>query len=218
MILRFVLFFFFIQLHTNVIAQTINLQLPQLIETKIPNPPTLIDKQLGTALALSGSTAAIAAHSDDTSDITGSVYIYEASGSWHLTAELTSQHTADNFAQRIVLDDNRLIISADGDDDLGTDSGAVYIFERNLSMSPSLWQQTAKITAPDGQVGDRFGYGIALVENTLYIGAPFSKQGKRYTFIPKMPHQRTGSFNMILNRKMLKLCDLVLPLLKTKIL
>ena len=181
MTLRYLIFFLFLQLQANVTAQTLNLQPPDLVETQIPNPPTLADKRFGTALALSGSTLAISANVDDASR-TGSVYIYDEKGSWQLTAELNSQHKADNFAGRIILVDNRLIVSADRDDSLDKDSGAVYVFERNLTASPRLWQQIAKITAPDGRSGDRFGQGIALVENMLYIGAPFHNQGKVYIY------------------------------------
>ena len=181
MTLRYLIFILFLLLQANVTAQTLNIQPPDLVETQIPNPPTLADKRFGTALALSGSTLAISANVDDTSR-TGSVYIYDEKGSWQLTAELNSQHKADNFAGRIVLVDNRLIVSADHDDSLGKDSGAVYVFERNLTVSPQLWQQRAKITAPDGQAGDRFGQGISLVEDKLYIGAPYHNQGKVYIY------------------------------------
>ena len=181
MTLRCLFLFLFLLLQANVTAQALNIQPPDLVETQIPNPPTLADKRFGTTLALSGSTLAISANVDDVSR-TGSVYIYDEKGSWQLTAELNSQHKADNFAGRIILVDNRLIVSADRDDSLGKDSGAVYVFERNITVSPRLWQQRAKITALDGQTGDRFGQGIALVEDKLYIGAPYHNQGKVYIY------------------------------------
>jgi hypothetical protein len=61
-------------LHSFATATPISLQLPKLIETQVPIPPTLSNKQLGTDVALSGLTAAISALPDNTSG-TGSVYI-----------------------------------------------------------------------------------------------------------------------------------------------
>ncbi len=164
-------------LHFVAFATPINLQLPKLNETQVPIPPTLSNKQLGTAVTLSGSTAAISALPDNTVG-TGSVYIYDANKSWQLTAELNSLQDADDFARQIILQDNKLIVSAERDDSLGVDSGAVYIFEFNAKK----WQQITKITASDGLAGDRFGHAIALVDNILYIGAPFHQQGKVYIY------------------------------------
>jgi len=163
------------------IASAINLQLPNLHEIQLSTPATLGDKTLGTALSISGSLAAVAALPDNNTH-TGSVYLYDAQQSWHLTTELNSTHTADNFATRIVLLDNILVVSANRDDTKGTDSGAVYIFQRDLAHEAHQWQQVAQLTAPDAQAGDQFGSAIALVNNTLYIGAPFHGQGKVYAF------------------------------------
>lgn len=161
------------------ISQSINLQLPALHEIKLPTPPTLSHKTLGTALAISNSTIAAAARTDDNNS-TGSVYIFDALDNWKLTAELTTTEANDNFAKRVILKNNRLIISADRDDSHGIDSGVVYIFER---YSPtSQWEQTAKLFAPDGKENDHFGEGIFLNNNTLYIGAPLHDKGKVYVY------------------------------------
>lgn len=162
---------------TNALA----LNFSKLHEVQLPVPATLADRTLGTALAISGSTAAVAAHSSDNA-ITGSVYLYDAQENWRLTTELTSGLPADNFARRLILADDLLIVSADRDDELGVDSGAVYFFERISADQPHHWQQTAKLTAPDTQAGDQFGGGIAWVNGTLYIGAPTRGQGKVYIF------------------------------------
>ncbi|MCK5354605.1 MAG: FG-GAP repeat protein, partial [Methyloprofundus sp.] len=62
------------------------------------------------------------------------------------------------------------------------DSGAVYIFEQTANAHSNDWRQTAKIMASDAQAGDRFGAGIAFVDDVLYIGAPLRGQGKVYIF------------------------------------
>jgi len=81
-----------------------------------------------------------------------------------------------------LLSNKQLIVSAERDDALGEDSGAVYIFERT-SINDTTWHQAQKITAPDAQANARFGTAIKIQNNTLYIGAPGQgKQGKVYIF------------------------------------
>ena len=84
---------------------------------------------------------------------------YQAEEHWKLITELSTPSTQDNFAKQIQLVGNRLIISADRDDEKGTDSGAVYIFEKN---NANQWNLTTKLMAPDIQAGDHFGQGIFL--------------------------------------------------------
>ncbi|MCF7971779.1 MAG: FG-GAP repeat protein [Methylococcaceae bacterium] len=181
MILRHFTAALLLNLSVSSIASAINLQLPNLHEIQLSTPTTLGDKTLGTALSISGSLAAVAALPDNNTH-TGSIYLYDAQKSWHLTTELNSAYTTDNFARRIILLDNILVASANRDDTKGTDSGAVYIFQRDLANKTQQWQQIAQLSAPDAQAGDQFGSAIALVNKTLYIGAPFHGQGKVYVF------------------------------------
>jgi hypothetical protein len=44
--------------------------------------------------------------------------------------------------------------------------GAVYVFER---QSPTVWVQQAKLVAPDGVAGDRFGENVSVSANTLVV-------------------------------------------------
>ncbi|GAW85406.1 hypothetical protein bplSymb_SCF00608P026 [Bathymodiolus platifrons methanotrophic gill symbiont] len=175
--LRFFLSLVFSICCTDVVY-ALNLSSPSLHEVLLPVPNTLADKILGARLSVSGATAAVSALTDNTR-ASGSVYIYDAEESWRLTTELNSPLSTDNFGQAIVLENNTLIVSADRD---GEDAGAVYVFERNSLSSPEPWQQTAKISPPDGIAGDRFGGAIALAGDTLYIGAPLHTQGKLYIF------------------------------------
>ncbi|NOQ65241.1 MAG: hypothetical protein GQ582_12080, partial [Methyloprofundus sp.] len=155
------------------------IDLSDLQEIKLTTPAAFSDQLITTDMLISGTTAMVATHASDKS-IAGAVYAYAMDENWRLSAIINSDYSADNFARAIVLDNNRLLVNADGDDQLGQDSGAVYLFER--ASAGRQWRQTAKITAPDAQAGDRFGRGMALVGNMLYVGAPFRGQGKVYIF------------------------------------
>ncbi len=54
-----------------------------------------------------------------------------------------------------------------------TDQGAAYIYYRNRGV-PNAWGQVAKLTAPDGGVGDYFGT-VAINGDTVVVGAPFAR-------------------------------------------
>ena len=162
-------------------SHVLAINLSSLHEVQLPTPATLGDRTLGTAIATSGSIAAVAAYSDD-DNTASSIYLYAANENWRLSAELKSEYTADDFARHIILVDNLLIVSANRDGDHGVNSGAVYIFERNLTANPHHWQQIDKLTPPDAQAGDQFGSAIAFVKGKIYIGAPLRGQGKVYIF------------------------------------
>lgn len=49
--------------------------------------------------------------------------------------------------------------------------GAVYIFARNAGGADN-WGQVARLTAPDGADGDKFGWDIALDGQHLVVGSP----------------------------------------------
>jgi hypothetical protein len=50
-----------------------------------------------------------------------------------------------------------------------TDPGAAYVFERDGSGN---WQQKAYLKAPNTDVGDYFGYSVAISGDTIVVGAP----------------------------------------------
>lgn len=70
-------------------------------------------------------------------------------------------------------------------DDLGDDSGSVYIYERELTG----WRET-KLLAPDGAAGDLFGGSLEVYEDWLIVGASGDDDqgdgaGSAYAFVDK---------------------------------
>ena len=60
-----------------------------------------------------------------------------------------------------------IVVGAPADDDLGTDAGAVYTFERQAEI----WVQVLKLAAPDGAAGHRFGHDVGLDDGLLAVAA-----------------------------------------------
>jgi hypothetical protein len=85
----------------------------------------------------------------------------------------------DQFGTRVAFDGDTLAVSAPEEDssatginseindNLATNSGAVYIFTR----SGTAWVQQAYIKASNAEANDRFGMAIALSGNTLTVSA-----------------------------------------------
>jgi hypothetical protein len=70
----------------------------------------------------------------------------------------------------VVLEGERLVVSATRDDERGTDAGACYIFERNRGGA-NQWGLVKKLIPDDLGAGDMFGVEPSLSGDTLVVGA-----------------------------------------------
>ncbi|PJF38983.1 MAG: hypothetical protein CUN54_09690, partial [Phototrophicales bacterium] len=129
--------------------------------------------RFGRFVAASGDVIVVGAHLANGLDLrTGAVYTYDRdSPFWIQTAKLipTDGDLGDAFGWPVAIDGDTLVVGAWGDDDLGSDSGSVYVFER----VGDAWMQTTKLLAPDGESSDRFGRALAIDNDTLVIGARY---------------------------------------------
>ena len=74
------------------------------------------------------------------------------------------------------------MIGAKWDDDKGENSGSAYIFERNHGGNNN-WGEVKKLIDPDGVVNGWFGYSVAILGNTVLIGAPnLNDRGSVYVY------------------------------------
>lgn len=143
----------------------------------------------GSAVALSGNTAAIGAQQDDvTGADQGTVYVFVRNGAtWHQQARLNAADGAANdyFGSAVALSGDTLVVGATCDDfGLTENQGSVYVFTRNGTV----WTQQQKLIANDGAAEDRFGVALALDGDTLVVGAHAddvginANQGSAYVF------------------------------------
>ncbi len=101
----------------------------------------------------------------------GAVYVYAhtADGTWNLTNTLTAASGAanDRFGHSLAADGNILAVGSSGDDQIGNEAGAVYLFETDGTN----WTQTAVLIADDGTAGHFFGISVDLDGDILAVGA-----------------------------------------------
>jgi len=116
----------------------------------------------------------------------GAVLVLRRDGARHVVAQELSPSDAealDYFGTSISISGDVMAIGANGDDDAGPDSGAVYLFRRNAGR----WEERGKLTAPDAVAGENFGMGVVLEGGTLGVSAPWdddqgTRSGSVYVF------------------------------------
>jgi len=103
--------------------------------------------------------------------------------SWTPFAELSpsQNNNASSFGLSVSVSGRVAVVGSDGDADL---TGAAYVFVQPPGGSKNL-TQTAKLTASDGQPGDRFGDSVAISGNIIVVAAfaANSGQGRAYIFV-----------------------------------
>ena len=142
----------------------------------------------GRSVAIDGDTVVVGALGDDDGgSASGSVYVFEKSiwGTYSQVAKLTAADAAqyDQFGSSVAIDGATVVVGAWRDDDDGTSSGSVYVFEK--SWLGSTYGQVAKLTASDASSSDVFGLSVAIGGSTVVVGARghgYYNYGAAYVF------------------------------------
>jgi FG-GAP repeat/Thrombospondin type 3 repeat/Bacterial TSP3 repeat len=127
---------------------------------------------LGISVSLSGTTALVGADDDEgVGNAAGSAYIFSRiNGTWEEQAKFqaSDNEAYDHFGVSVSLDGDVAAVGAWADDDNGSDSGSVYIFEKEPGGS---WAEKAKLKPTDGAWSDNFGLELSLSEFRLSVGS-----------------------------------------------
>ena len=125
----------------------------------------------GSQVSLYGDRALIAAENDLSGvAIIGSAYIFDLiDGEWTQTAKFEPDEFVDNFnfANSVSLSEDRALIGAPGDNDLGSFAGTAYVFE----LIDDEWVQTNKLFADELEADDNFGFSVSLLGDRALVSA-----------------------------------------------
>lgn len=102
---------------------------------------------------------------------TGAAYMYKRTGTtWQQEAVLTASSGSiiRQFGEAVSTTGDYSVVGNWLGNDLGSSSGAVYIFERNGVN----WSQQIKLTEPNGAANHWFGHSVSISGNQLLIGTP----------------------------------------------
>ncbi|MGF1668752.1 MAG: hypothetical protein ACFCVC_21015 [Acidimicrobiia bacterium] len=132
----------------------------------VPGDAAFADN-FGHALSVAGSTiAASSPWHDAAAQDGGAVYVLNSSnGSQRFKLTANDAAVSDLFGFSVSTNGTLIAVGAPFDDDRGTSSGAVYLFNATTGVFMS------KIVPADGAAGDQFGVAVDLVGNNLAIGA-----------------------------------------------
>jgi len=125
------------------------------------------DDEFGYSVAVSGNTAVVGArHDDDAGTLSGSAYLFDVTTGSQLYKLTASDAAAvDLFGTSVAISGNTAVVGAEGDDDVGSSSGAAYLFDVTTG------NQLYKLTASDIWASDKFGISVAISGNVAIVGA-----------------------------------------------
>ncbi|MFQ5493855.1 MAG: FG-GAP repeat protein, partial [Phycisphaerae bacterium] len=150
-------------------------------------------ERFGFSVSIDVDTAVIGSLFDETIvPLAGSAYVFVRTGDvWTQQAKLTAPDATvlGNFGFSVSIGSDTAIIGALSDDeacpsDPDCNSGAAYVFIQTAGV----WTQEAKLTAPDSEALDNFGFSVSISGDTAVIGSPFDNDagndsGSTYVFI-----------------------------------
>ncbi len=125
----------------------------------------------GESVAISGDTVVMGGTFNN-----GVAYVFErnndVNNNWGGVKKLLASDGAllDYFGGSVAVSEDTVVVGAYDNDDNGTNSGSVYIYDRNFGGSNN-WGEVKKILASDGASGDSFGISVAISGDTVVVGA-----------------------------------------------
>jgi hypothetical protein len=156
---------------------------------KITAPIRAVDDHFGLSIAISGDDLVVGAYDEDQDALeanavigAGSAYIFNrnqgGTNNWGQVKKIAApvRNFEDYFGYAVAIYGNYIIVGAHNEDEDAsesnalTDAGSVYIFNRD-SGGVNNWGQVKKIVASIRSAGDKFGGGVGIYGDYIFIGA-----------------------------------------------
>jgi hypothetical protein len=159
----------------------------------------------GFQLSVSGDTVVVGAYGDDDAgDYSGSAYVFTRSGSsWTEQTKLTASDAAagDYFGMSVSVSGNTVVVGAVLDDDAGSNSGSVYVFEAlaleqcDCAKSVGFWKKQFSGKAKKDQFSDSTleAYLDIVDAGSAFFGSMTIAQANDVFNPPKSNNGGTGS-------------------------
>jgi hypothetical protein len=144
---------------------------------RITAPAAVSGGVFGKAIAVEGEWCVIGgARSGSVATARDVVYLFRfVGGLWQLKDSLWGDQnetgSAEAFGHALALSDGVLAVGSSGDDELGTDGGAVFLYARDENEGGN-WVLLRKLLPSIGNAGDRFGTAVALQDSRCVVGSP----------------------------------------------
>lgn len=162
------------------------------IQQKLTAPYSVLGLNFGWSVAIHGDHIVVSARGDKTDannggtsySNCGAVYLFKlntVNNEWEYKQKIVATHRASNlyFGGDLSVSNQYFVVGAYGDklDDSGANSlssnaGSVYLYKFNTDGTASYIK---KITTSDRTASVRFGYSVAISNNTFVVGAEREK-------------------------------------------
>ena len=154
--------------------------------------------QFGNSVAVAGDVVVVGAYGKNLGGFgVGAAYVFERNiggiNAWGEVKKLIASDAEpyDYFGCSVAAAGDVVVVGAFGEDAGGTNSGAAYIFERNIGGT-NAWGEMKKLIASDAEADDNFGRSVAVAGDVAVVGAwrESSYTGAAYIF-----ERNAGSVN-----------------------
>jgi hypothetical protein len=139
-------------------------------QAELSVPDAAVNDLFGSSVAIDGDTIAAAApNDDDGGSNSGSIYIFTRTGTiWSQQAKLVAPdaNTSDLLGSRLSLSGDTVMAGVPTDDDGGSNTGSVYVFQR----TGETWAAPTKIHSSDPTPSRRFGVSATVRGDLALIG------------------------------------------------
>jgi len=142
----------------------------------------------GYSVSISGDTVIVGAYgNDDDGTNRGSAYIFvRNAGTWTEQQKLLNSNGQINdwFGLSVSISGDTVVVSAEGEDDGGSQAGAAFIYVRNGVT----WTEQQKLLPSDKKTNSYFGNSVAISGDTVVIGKYLDstiayQAGSAYVFV-----------------------------------
>jgi len=125
----------------------------------------------GLSVGISGTTAIVGVPHDSTHNFQdGSAYLFDTTtGAQIAKIVFINGLSYDLFGVSVAINGSIAAVGASFTDDVGTNSGTVYVYDLTNPSSPVL---ASKLNGTTEQAFDRFGESVAISGTTIIVGSP----------------------------------------------
>jgi hypothetical protein len=143
------------------------------------NPNPQVSAHFGYSLAISGSRLVVGARSEDEGATdSGRAYVFDFDSSTPTLPVVTlnnpSPGVEDYFGHSVNISDTRVVVGAYRDNAWLPDTGSAYVYDLK-SSAPAVPVFT--LSNPTADIGDQFGYSVAIQGQRVAVGANLDNAG-----------------------------------------
>ena len=120
-------------------------------EVKITPSDAGNDQWFGQSVAVDNNKIVVSSHRSGA----GAAYVYDLDGTNEVKITASDGASGDQFGWEVAIGNDKIIVGSNYDDDNGSNSGSVYVYDLDGSNE-------VKITASDAAANDWFGTSVAV--------------------------------------------------------